>query len=242
MSTVETGKFEPSTGTALNLGASGDAVTLPAGVTLKTNTIKDAGGNTIFTSDGAGTLSSVNSGLQGNMVFISSQTASGSASLSFTSGIDSTYDEYVFYFVNIRPATDNGFFSFQANATDSSGYDRTMTTTYFDAYHEEDGTGGAVEYRTGYDQAQGTAFQTILPYMGNDADGGGAGELHLFSPSSTTYVKHFYIRTNYYYSADASYNTFVAGYINDTTAIDDVQFKMSTGNIDTGSIYLYGIK
>ena len=110
MSTVETRKFEPATGTAVNLGASGDAVTLPAGVTLQTNTIKDSGGNTIFTSDGAGNLSSVNSALQGNMVFISSQTASSSSSLSFTSGIDSTYDEYVFYFVGCHPDTDSVFY------------------------------------------------------------------------------------------------------------------------------------
>ncbi len=110
MSTLETKKIEPLSGTSVTLGAAGDAVTMPAGVTVKTNTVKDAGGNTIWTSDGSGTVSSVNSALQGNMVFISSQTASSSSSVSFTSGIDSTYDEYVFMFTNINPATDIAFF------------------------------------------------------------------------------------------------------------------------------------
>ena len=96
MSIVEAKKFEPQSGTDLNLGASGDGVILNNGVTLKTNTFKDSGGNTLWASDGAGTLSSVNSSLQGAMSFISSQPASSSASLSFTSGSDSTYDEYIF--------------------------------------------------------------------------------------------------------------------------------------------------
>ena len=174
------------------------------------------------------------------MTLITTNTSSNAASSDFTSSIDSTYKLYIFKFYDVNPATDNAHFTFQVNATDSTGYDRTMTTSYFDAYHEEDGTGGEVEYRTGYDQAQGTAFQTILPYMGNDADACGAGELHLFNPSNTTYIKHFYITTNYYYSADASYSTYVAGYINDTTAIDDIQFKMSTGNMDA-VIKMYGV-
>jgi len=93
MSTLETKKIEPLSGTSVTLGAAGDAVTMPAGVTVKTNTVKDAGGNTLWTSDGSGTVSSVNSGLAGGMVFISSATASSSASVEFTSGIDSTYDE-----------------------------------------------------------------------------------------------------------------------------------------------------
>jgi hypothetical protein len=107
-------------------------------------------------------------------------------------------------------------------------------------YHSESDGTPALEYRTAYDQAQGTAFQTIMPYMGNGSDESGAGELHLFNPSNTTYVKHFYIKTNYYYSSDVCYSTFVGGYINDTTAIDDIQFKMSSGNMD-GVIKLYGI-
>ena len=116
MSTLRSNLIEPLSGTTVTLGASGDAVTIPAGATLKTNTVKDAGGNTLWTSDGAGNLSSVNSALVPGMNFISSATASSSSSVSFTSGIDSTYSEYIFHFVNIRPATDSAFFTFQVSS------------------------------------------------------------------------------------------------------------------------------
>jgi len=243
MSSVETRKFEPATGTAVNLGASGDAVTLPAGVTLQTNTIKDAGGNTIFTSDGAGTLSSVNSGLQGNMVFISSQTASSSASLSFTSGIDSTYDEYIFYFVNMHPATDSVDFSFQGSTDGGSNYNTTITSTFFEAYHAENDSGGAaLIYLASNDQAQGTGYQSLTQTTGNENDQSASGELHLFGPSSTTYVKQFYSRVNESDSANFTVDCYSGGYFNTTSAINAVSFKFDSGNIDAGTVYLYGIK
>ena len=241
MSTIETRKIEPLSGTTVTLGASGDAVTVPTGATLKTNTVKDAGGNTIWTSDGSGTLSSVNSGLQGGMIFISSQTASNSASISFTSGIDSTYDEYMFTFVNMNPATDNVAFQFQVNAVGASGYNETMTTTYFNAYHQEDDGATALSYTTSLDQAQGTAYQSIVSGVGNASDENCSGVMHLFNPASTTYVKHFYSRASIVEASPAANDIFAAGYINTTTAIDDIQFKMSSGNFD-GTIALYGIK
>ena len=241
MSSVETRKFEPATGTAVNLGASGDAVTLPAGVTLKTNTIKDAGGNTIFTSDGAGTLSSVNSALQGGMVFISSQTASSSASLSFTSGIDSTYDEYVFYFVNINPASDQASFTWQASTDGGSSYGMTITSSAFQAYQNEAGDSYALQYNTASDKAQATTFQNITYLQGNESDKSSSGELHLFNPSSTTYVKNFYSIANNCEHQDMTQNMFIGGYINSTSDVDAIQFKMSSGNFD-GTIAMYGIK
>jgi len=240
MSTVETGKFEPSTGTALNLGASGDAVTLPAGVTLKTNTIKDAGGNTIFTSDGAGTLSSVNSGLQGNMVFISSVTASASSSIEFTANLDSTYDEYIFYLVNIHPASDGYALRFQGSTDGNSSF-ANMTTTNFYAYHTESGASSSLAYYAAGDVANGTP--TLLTYtIGADNDQSLSGEFHLFAPSSTTYVKHWYARTSSYGESNEEWDSHTAGYLNTTSAINAVKFDMSSGNIDAGSIYLYGIK
>tara|TARA_R110000824_G_scaffold79211_1_gene199604 strand:- start:829 stop:1557 length:729 start_codon:yes stop_codon:yes gene_type:complete len=242
MSTVETGKFEPSTGTDLNLGASGDAVTLPAGVTLKTNTIKDSGGNTIFTSDGSGTLSSVNSSLQGNMVFISSATASASATLDFTSGIDSTYDEYVFYFVNINPVTDNVKFEFQGDTTGTS-YAQTITSTAFTAWHRPDNDTSNLSYQGGNDQAQGTAFQYLTTGISYDASHSTCGELHLFAPSSTTYVKQFYGQTiTRDMWDDLTDYIATAGYFNTTSAITKIRFKLTSGNINAGTIYLYGIK
>ena len=243
MSSVETRKFEPATGTAVNLGASGDAVTLPAGVTLQTNTIKDSGGNTIFTSDGAGNLSSVNSGLQGGMVFISSQTASSSSSLSFTTGIDSTYDEYVFYFVNINLATDVQDFRWQGSIDGGSNYNVTNTSTFFRARHGEDASQGNLGYDEQSDTAEATTylFLTELTQSGNGADECISGELHLFNPASTTYVKNFYATTNQLTYDNRSNNAFSAGYFNTTSAVNAVQFKSSSGNF-SGLIYLYGIK
>jgi hypothetical protein len=172
------------------------------------------------------------------MVFISSQTASSSASLSFTSGIDSTYDEYVFYFVNIHGSHDGAHMSFQAGAS----YNTTMTTTNFQAYHSEDDGTTNLAYDTGWDQAQGTGFQQLLIKLGTDNDQSGAGELHLFAPSSTTYVKQFYFRGNTNASNDYSYDSYTAGYFNTTSALTQVQFKATAGNLDAGTIYLYGIK
>ena len=241
MSTLETRKIEPLSGTTVTLGASGDAVTMPAGVTVKTNTVKDAGGNTIWTSDGSGTLSSVNSSLQAGMTLILSQTASNSASVDFTSGIDSTYDEYMFVCTNIGPATNNSEFGFQVNVAGQSGYNETVTTTFFTDYNLENDSSRGVGYHTDFDQAQGTSNVVISRELGNGADESTAGILHLFAPSSTTYVKHFYSRFSGYVHDDAAKGSYVGGYFNVTGAIDRIRFKMDSGNFD-GTIAMYGIR
>jgi hypothetical protein len=177
------------------------------------------------------------------MDLITTNTSSGAASSSFTSSIDSTYKLYIFKFYDVNPATDAASFTFQVNATDDPGgdYDVSLiTSTYFDIYHSEaDGT-PALEYRTAHDLAQAASFQPLTISLGNGADESAAGELHLFNPSSTTYVKHFYGATHYYQGADTAYSAYVGGYINDTTAIDDIQFKMASGNFD-GTIKMYGV-
>ena len=177
-----------------------------------------------------------------DVVLLSSQTASDSATISFTSGIDSTYGEYIFKFYNINPATDNALFTFQANATDSTSYDETITSTFFEAAHLENDSDVAFTYFGTYDQAQGTAFQQVSFKIGNAADESAAGELHLFNPASTTYVKHFYSRSSAYSDGGTSIvDAYAAGYINTTTAIDDIQFKMDSGNFD-GKIKMWGVK
>ena len=186
-------------------------------------------------------ISAVGSIGTGELKFISKQTASSSASISFTSGIDSTYKEYIFHFVNIHPATDNVEPRVQFNKSGGSGFNETLTTTTFHALHSEDGATQQFQYRTDYDQAQGTNFQNIANAIGNGNDESFSGYLHLFNPSSTTFVKHFYLRTNSYYYGDISVDSFYAGYINETNAIDEVQFKFSSGNIDSGDILLYGV-
>jgi hypothetical protein len=197
-------------------------------IKLNNRSVKDA---TAF-----GSISSL-----GELTFISKQTASSSATIDFTSGIDSTYKEYIFYFNNIHPATDNTALSFQGNASGGSGYNETITSTFFQANHSEDGSGGSLGYRTSEDQAQGTAFQQLGYGVGNGNDECASGYLHLFNPSSTTFVKHFISRVQVYHKSDISYDMYSAGYFNTTSAIDEIQFKMSSGNIDSGDILLFGL-
>jgi hypothetical protein len=177
----------------------------------------------------------------GSLTHIATQTASSSASLSFTSGIDSTYKEYIFYFVNMHPATDGASFQFNMSIDSGSNYNVTKTTTYFTAYNYESGGTPALTYATNVDLAQSTAFQNVNSGVGSDNDQCAVGTLHLFNPSSTTFVKHFLTCGNTYESSDLSSNVFVAGYGNTTSAVDAVQFKMSSGNIDSGQILLFGL-
>ena len=180
----------------------------------------------------------------GAMTFISKQTASSSSTISFTSGIDSTYKEYLFTFKNIHPATDSAEFTFNLSADSGSNYNVTKTTTLFQTYHNEDesyDSGTAVQYTTASDLAQSTAFQELAVDCGNGNDECVSGTMQLFNPSSTTFVKHFVTNVNSYHAGNYTQQYFVAGYGNTTSAIDAVQFKMSSGNIDAGDICLYGI-
>ena len=174
------------------------------------------------------------------ITLISSQTASASASLSFTTGIDSTYRTYLFKFINIHPATDSGL-TFNGSIDGGSNYNVTKTTTLFKAHHKEDDTSTDLSYRTGEDLAQSTAYQRLTNYdIDTDNDSSTSGYLHIFNPSDTTFVKHFIANTNQCNSA-YSVNTYVAGYFNTTSAVNAIRFQMSTGNIDAGTIYMYGI-
>jgi hypothetical protein len=177
----------------------------------------------------------------GGMVLISSQTASNSASISFTTGISSTYKEYQFWFIDIHPRTDNVDFQFNLSTDSGSNYNVTKTSTFFRAYHNEAGSSANVVYDGTYDLAQSTSFQTIsVEGVGSDADQILVGSMQLFNPASTTYVKHFIATTNNSQPSDYTQNGFIAGYGNTTSAVNAVQFKMSSGNFD-GTILLYGI-
>jgi hypothetical protein len=177
------------------------------------------------------------------ITLISSQTASASASISFTSGLTSTYKAYKFVFSNIHPATDGAGLEFNMSTDGGSNYNVTKTTTYFYAYNDEGGTGSsALSYVPSEDLAQSTAFQEIIREIGNDNDQSGNGSLTLFNPSSTTYVKHFISRNSTSQNGDYAEDLYIAGYGNTTSAVNAIQFKFASGNIDAGTIYLYGIK
>jgi hypothetical protein len=175
------------------------------------------------------------------ITFISSQTASNSASLSFTSGLDSTYKAYRFVFKDIHPRTDGANFQFNLSSDAGSNYNVTKTTTDFRAYHGESDSPAVLSYDISQDLAQSTSFQNIAESVGSDADQSCGGNLTLFNPSSTTYVKHFMSRFGIGHSSDLAMDYYMAGYGNTTSACNAVRFQMNTGNFD-GTIYLYGIK
>ena len=178
----------------------------------------------------------------GTLILLSTQTASASATISFTTGLDSTYDEYIFKFINIHPATDQVYFQFNLSTDGGSNYNVTKTTTAFRSINDEADTVTSLSYLGANDLAQSTAFQYLTNAIGNDNDQTASGSLTLFNPSSTTYVKHFISLLNDYDHNDFSYSLYVAGYGNTTSAVNAVQFSMSSGNIDDGIIKLYGVK
>ena len=187
-------------------------------------------------------ITSLPSGVSGSsLVLLETQTASSSATISFTSNIDSTYKEYVFKFYDIHPATDSVKFQFQADTGTNTNYNQTITSSMFGAYHAEGDGSQGLGYEASHDQAQGTSFETLVINVGNDNDQSASGTLHLFNPSSTTFVKHFIATNNSSSAADNSQQDFKAGYFNTTTALTRVQFKMSSGNIDAGTIKMYGV-
>ena len=172
--------------------------------------------------------------------------ASSSGTLSFVDGsdsvdLDNTYKTYLFRFVNIHAANDNVDFEFQGNAAGGSGFNETITSSMFIAEHKENDNTDFT-YRGSNEQAQGTSFQDIAYNVGNDNDQGLSGELYLFNPSNTTFVKHFMANIATHAHQENIINHYTAGYFNTTSAIDEIQFKFSGGDIDSGRIALYGIK
>ena len=181
----------------------------------------------------------------GSLVLISTQTASSSSTISFTSGLDSTYKEYIFKFINIHPATAETWFRFNLSIDGGSNYNVTKTSSAFVAYHDEaDSTyGKALTYHVHTDLAQSTSNQSLGYFTGTDNDASLCGTMHLFDPSNTTFVKHFIARTTNLNQDSGSSYAFefnYAGYGNTTSAIDAVIFQMDSGNIDSGTIKLYG--
>ena len=177
----------------------------------------------------------------GSLVKIASSTASSSSSVSFTSGITSTYKEYIFFFNNMHPATNDTSFNINFSIDGGSNYNVAKTTTYYRSVHDEPDSYTALAYETSRDLAQGTGYQNLSSGIDADDDGSVSGYLHLFDPSNTTFVKHFISVTNAMVHANYCMTDFCGGYGNTTSAINAVNFKMTSGNIDTGTITMYGV-
>ena len=235
MTTINVNTIAPS-GSTLTVGDSGD--TIVALDEIKVNTVKDAGGNTLWVSNGSGTLSSV-SGFGGALNLLSTQTASGDASIEFTSGIDSTYKEYVFKFIAMNPSAEDAL-AFQTSTDGGSNYNTTLTSTWFWAYHTE-ADSSSLAYRADMDKAQATTFQGLVANTTAGSDFAAGGELHLFNPASTTYVKNWYSRVISYGNTSWAMDCYSAGYFNTTSAINAIKFTYSSGNIDAGTIKMYGV-
>ena len=242
MAKLRSSNIEPSTGTTLALGASGDAALISSD-SIKANTWQDVGGNSLFVSDGSGTLSSVNSGLAGGgMTLILAQTATDSSEIQFTTGIDSTYDEYMLVFTDIAPAVDTAGFQFQANVSGQTGFNEAMTTTYWNAWNKS--TGGSdedVAYNTSLDQANGTAYQRLSGAQGSGAAENMAAIMNLYQPSNTTFATTFTWTCNYYAENDYAYTIYVAGYFQAAAALTELSFKMDSSSNFDGVIQLYGV-
>jgi len=181
----------------------------------------------------------------GSLNLISTQTASSSSTIDFTSGIDSTYKEYIFKFIDIHPASNREYFVFQADTGTNTNYNIATTTSYFQAYETEDGGNGALGYNANHDDAQSTSFLRLSVVQSADNDATTSGILHIFEPSSTTFAKQFFA-TTHNMAEDGSGTKYAmynakAGYFNTTTALTRFRFKMSSGNIDSGTIKLYGV-
>ena len=188
---------------------------------------------------------SMSAGFGGSMVFIKKLTASSSATLSFVDGasgvvLDDTYKEYVFTFNNIHPAS-AAFFTFNGSTDSGSNYNVVKTNTYISSYHDEADGNTALGYQAGRDLAQSTAYSNLGDNVGADNDQQISGYLNIYNPSSTVFVKHFISNTNTAEASNFSVNVRTAGYFNTTSAIDAIDFKFASGNIDAGDICLYGI-
>ena len=186
-------------------------------------------------------VSAFGSASLGNLTHIATQTASSSASLSFTSGIDSTYKEYIFYFVNMHPASDTQRLTFQADTGTNTNYNQTITSTAFGTYHFENGSDQQLAYDTNDDLAQSTSFQPLCNTVGNDNDQSASGSLHVFNPSSSVFVKHWISNFCISHNEDLVSTRHNAGYFNTQTALTRFQFKFASGNIDSGQILLFGL-
>ena len=174
----------------------------------------------------------------GSAVLLSTATASSSASISFT--LPTAYKQVKFGFYNITPATDTQKLTFQTSTNGGSSYGVTVTSTSFRATHDEADSSAEIIYDSGNDLAQSTSFNPLSGTIGNGADECAAGELHLYSPSSTSKVKHWMSNFNLYEASNATVHQLNAGYFNTTSAINAIQFKMGSGNFD-GNIYLFGV-
>ena len=246
MAKLRSSNIEPSTGTTLALGASGDAALISSD-SIKANTWQDLGGNSLWVSDGAGTLSSINSSLAGGgytlLETADLSTGTGGSNPSwarFTTLDERGYDELVIVFTDVKPDNDGVEYQCNFSIDDGANYNVDKTTTFFFAEHNENGTGGALNYQSSRDHSISTAWQDLGVDLGNGADESCAGILHLFNVASTTYIKHFYATVQEYHQNNIAGNCFIGGDLNTTSPITDIVMAMNSG-AHKAYVQMYGV-
>ena len=241
MSTLKSNLIEPATGTTLTLGAAGDTLTL-ASDSLQTNLYKDSGGNTIFQSDGAGTLSNINTGIIGGgpRLISTSTVTSSTTAIEITTGIDSTYDSYMFHWVEFYPVTDGAGLQFQVSTDGGTTYATNVTssTAYLNIHYDWGESAGPAQWQM---QANGTAGQKITQSDSNSAARKNSAFLTLYNPSSTTFVKHFLGEMHGPQGAQGVNDFRCGGYFITSDAINAIKFWYSSGNIAGGIMKMYGV-
>ena len=240
MSRVYTDTIEPRKPTQdITLGTSGETISVGAN-SINVNTVKDKGGNTLWTSDGSGVLSSVNAGLIGSLQLISTATATNQANVQFTSGIDSTYSVHIVKFIDIYAHTNGAEFQFNVSINGGSSYGINKTTTFYFSRREEAPNTYSLAYDQNQDLANSVDEQNFMIDMKNDADACGTGEMWFFNLSGTTYIKNFISNTVNMETEPAVIHVFTGGIIDTTSAINALFFRMNSGNV-TGTLKLYGL-
>tara|TARA_R100000030_G_C3237814_1_gene119912 strand:- start:581 stop:1204 length:624 start_codon:yes stop_codon:yes gene_type:complete len=185
----------------------------------------------------------------GAMTFIKNVTVSGASDATILHGsssvvFDSTYPIYVIKYINVMSsAGQNIAMNF---TTDGTNYNVNITASPFVAEHSEDDSSVArLQYSGGYDQAEGTdqvVFNLNKGGLQNDSDASASGEIYIFNPSSTTFMKHFISRANSMSEYPGSTDNYCAGYANTTSAVTGVRFHAVSSNTISGTFLLYGIK
>ena len=240
MSTVKADTVQPRDFAGdLTLGATGDTVTVAAN-SINVDKVQDKGSNTLWDFSTGEFVSTKKEFASQNLKLLTTSAAINVERVSFTAQLDSTYDVYIFEFININPHTNGAEFTFQVSSNGGSTYGIAITSTMFVAYHNEAGNSSNLAYESSYDLANSTSYCPVLNAMGSEADECASGELHFFAPSSTTYVKHFYSRLQEYHFSNYAQDQYTAGFVNTTSAINAITFKMDSGNFD-GTIKMYGL-
>lgn len=216
------------------------SIALSLGNNLTTNGVFTASAVNNTSVNNVSDFASVPGG--GSLKLLQTQTASASATIDFTSNIDDTYNSYVFRFYNIHLATDGAEFEFQADTGTNTNYNQTITSTYFLSEHTEASGGGSISYQTARDLAQSTNFQHLGVDLGTDNDQGCSGYMQIYSPASSTFTKHFICTLQQAHQNDLTLIGYISGYFNTTTPLTRFRFRASSGNVDSGTINLYGVE